>query len=403
MSGGDSSSNPGSSDAGAARAFILARLGLAGPLWPAERAAGEARALGMIQIDSIRVNGLRNHEIAWAARTDAPIEDLYRLFYRDRGMLETHYPQFATRRDWLPWFMKDFGRTITNKDRLRELRPMMRRLKKRMREEGPISPADLDSERVPGGFNTIKLTTRALDYLFYLGEVQIAGRTRHFHRQFDLTEKVAPELATRHRPTRRAELDFFVRSAAGVLKLATRRQLAERTSHHIGMWRDGGLPVGRKAVDRAIREGALVAAPFARAASGDALYTLAEELVQPVPAPDDTIRIIPPLDNLLFNRRRLTELFGFAYKFEAYTPQAQRRFYFAMPILYGHDVAGLIDVKKDDGTWRVVGLELIKKVPDDRLREAVHRLARIAGASKVEAPRLTPVRLRKAISGKIEG
>jgi hypothetical protein len=41
-------------------------------------------------------------------------------------------------------------------------------------------------------------------------------------------------------------------------------------------------------------------------------------------------------------------------------------------------------------------------VPEDRLRAAIHRLARIAGASKVEAPGLTPVRLRKAISGKIE-
>jgi len=396
-------SHPNSaSDLSAARAFILARLGLSGPLWPVARAAEEAKSLGMIQIDSIRVNGLRNHEIAWAARTDAPIEELYNLFYRDRGMLETHYPQFATRRDWLPWFVKDFGRAIQRTDKLRELRPMMRRLKKRMREEGPISPADLDSERVPGGFNTIKLTTRALDYLFYLGEVQIAGRTKHFHRQFDLTEKVAPELSARHKPTRRAELDFFVRSAAGVLKLATRQQLAERTSHHIGSWRDGGLPVGRKAVDRAIKDGMLVEAPFARAANGDALYALVEDLARPMPIADEIVRIVPPLDNLLFNRRRFTELFGFAYKFEAYTPQHQRRFYFAMPILFGHDVAGLIDAKKDGDVWRVVGLDLMKKVPEDRLREAIHRLARIAGTTRVEAPGLTPVRLRRAVTGKIE-
>jgi uncharacterized protein YcaQ len=391
-----------SGDLSAARAFILARLGLGGPLWPAERAAGEARALGMIQIDSIRVNGLRNHEIAWAARTDAPVEDLYRLFYRDRGMLETHYPQFATRRDWLPWFMKDFGRTIANTDRLRELRPMMRRLKKRMREEGPISPADLDSERVPGGFNTIKLTTRALDYLFYLGEVQIAGRTRHFHRQFDLTEKVAPELLAKHRPTRTQHLDFFVQSAASVLKLATRRQLAERTAHHIGTWREGWLPVGQKAVDRAIRQGLLVEAPFARAANGDALYALAGDLAQSIPAADDVVRIIPPLDNLLFNRRRFTELFGFAYKFEAYTPQHQRRFYFAMPMLYRNELAGLIDIKKDDGAWRIVGLDLMRKVPEERLREAVHRLARVAGAERIEAPGLAPVRLRRALAGRID-
>jgi uncharacterized protein YcaQ len=391
-----------SNDPGQARAFILARLGLSGPLWPAERAAEEAKALGMIQIDSIRVNGLRNHEIAWAARTDAPIAELYHLIYRDRGMLETHYPQFATRRDWLPGFVKDFGRTISDADRLREVRPMMRKLKKRMREEGPISPADLDSERVPGGFNTIKLTTRALDYLFYLGEVQIAGRTKHFHRQFDLTEKVAPELLAKHKPTRTQHLDFFVHSAASVLKLATREQLAERTAHHIGTWRDGGLPVGRRAVDRAIKDGVVVAASFARAGNGDPLYALAEDLARPIPVADEIVRIIPPLDNLLFNRRRLTELFGFAYKFEAYTPQHQRRFYFAMPILYGHDVAGLIDAKKDGEAWRIVGLDLIKKVPEEGLRQAIHRLARIAGAERVEAPGLTPVKLRRAVVGKID-
>jgi hypothetical protein len=402
VSEADSSNGLTVSDPSAARAFILARLGLSGPLWPAERAAEEAKALGMIQIDSIRVNGLRNHEIAWAARTDAPIEDLYKLFYSDRGMLETHYPQFATRRDWLPWFVKDFGRAITNTDRLHELRPMMRRLKKRMREEGPISPADLDSERVIGGFNTIKLTTRALDYLFYLGETQIAGRTRHFHRQFDLTEKVAPELLAKHKPTRTQHLDFFVRSAASVLKLATRRQLAERTSHHIGTWREGWLPVGQKAVDRAIKQGVVVEAPFARTSTGDPLYALAEDLAQPIPEADDTVRIIPPLDNLLFNRRRLTELFGLTYKFEAYTPQHQRRFYFAMPILHRHEVVGLIDAKKDGEAWRIVGLDLVRKVPEENLRQAVHRLAHIAGASKVEAPGLTPVRLRKAVSGKIE-
>ena len=396
-------SDPTSSDdPESARAFILARLGLSGPLWPAERAAEEARKLGMIQIDSIRVNGLRNHEIAWAARTDAPIEELYKLFYRERGMLETHYPQFATRRDWLPWFVKDFGRTIRNTERLRELRPMMRRLKKRMRAEGPISPADLDSERVPGGFNTIKLSTRALDYLFYLGEVQIAGRTKHFHRMFDLTETVAPELLTRHRPTRRQELEFFVRSAASVLKLATREQLAERTSHHIGTWRDGGLPVGRKAVDRAIRQGVIAEAPFARAANGAPLYALAEDLDQPIPATDEIVRIVPPLDNLLFNRRRLTELFGFTYKFEAYTPQDQRRFYFAMPILYRNQVAGLIDIKKDGEAWRIVGLELRIKVPEEGLRAAIHRLGRIAGAVRVEAPRIAPARLRRALSGRVD-
>ena len=388
-------------DTAAARAFVLGQLGLSGPLWPAEDAARRALDLGMIQIDSIRVNGLRNHEIAWAARTDAPVADLYRLLYQDRGMLETHYPQFATRRDWLPWFVKDFHKALRNPDRLKEMRPLMRKVKKWIREEGPLSPADLESERVIGGFNTIKETTRALEYLFYVGEVQIAGRSKHFHRLFDLTERVAPELLEKHAPKRRDELAFFAQSAAQVLKLGTRRQLTERTAHHIGTWR-GGMQLGRKAVDQAIKSGLLLEAPFARAADGAPLYALAEDLAKPLPEPDDIVRIVPPLDNLLFNRRRFVELFGFEYKFEAYTPQDQRRFYFAMPVLYRHDLAGLVDAKKDGDTWRIVGLDLMKPVPADNLRRALHRLARIAGATRVEASGIGSAKLRKGLSGRIE-
>ncbi len=155
-------------------------------------------------------------------------------------------------------------------------------------------------------------------------------------------------------------------------------------------------------MDRAIKSGLLVEAPFAPRPGGEPLYALAEDLAQPVPVADEIVRIIPPLDNLLFNRRRFVELFGFAYKFEAYTPQAQRRFYFAMPILYNHDLVGLIDAKKDGDEWRIVGLDLMKRVPEGSLRQAIHRLARIAGASRVEASGVTPVRLRRALAGKID-
>ena len=60
-----------------ARAFLLDRLGLRGAFWPEAEAAKRAVGLGMMQIDSIRSTGLRNHEIAWAARTDAPIAQHY--------------------------------------------------------------------------------------------------------------------------------------------------------------------------------------------------------------------------------------------------------------------------------------------------------------------------------------
>ena len=45
------------------------------------------------------------------------------------------------------------------------------------------------------------------------------------------------------------------------------------------------------------------------------------------------------------HRRRLEHLWGWAYRFEAYTPPLQRRFgYYAMPMLWGDAIIGWANV-----------------------------------------------------------
>lgn len=387
-----------------ARAFLLDRLGLRGAFWPRAEAKARAVGLGMMQIDSIRSTGLRNHEIAWAARTDAPIAELYELYYRDRAMLETHYPLFATRRDWVPFFLKDFSKAV-NQERLKEVRPLMRRVRQHITENGPVSPADLESERVIGGFNTIKATTRALEYLYHTGQVQISGRSSNFHRLFDLTERVAPELLSPLADYKAKHKEFFVLSALSVLKMATPQQLAERVSHHHGTWRGGGLPLARKLIEQALDHQLI---DWIEVLEGDkhhrflALKSDLDQFQKNFRPADESVRLVPPLDNLMFSRRRFTELFGFTYKFEAYTPEDQRRFYFAMPLAYRDNIVGLIDGKKDGDDWRLTGLDLYHPVPLDSLRRGLHRFARIAGCSRVTAPSGIKRDWKKALTGKIE-
>src|SRR5262249_40882724 len=57
--------------------FLCAKLGLAGPLWTAEEAPLRMADLAMLQIDSIIVTGLRNHELAWLARSRGLAADFY--------------------------------------------------------------------------------------------------------------------------------------------------------------------------------------------------------------------------------------------------------------------------------------------------------------------------------------
>lgn len=62
-------------------------------------------------------------------------------------------------------------------------------------------------------------------------------------------------------------------------------------------------------------------------------------LLDEAPDADDLLQracILAPLDNLLWDRRFVEELFNFCYVWEVYKPVAERRYgYYVLPVLYG--------------------------------------------------------------------
>ncbi|MGH6933081.1 MAG: DNA glycosylase AlkZ-like family protein [Dongiaceae bacterium] len=387
------------------RRFLFDRLGLSGAPWPAEAAADKALDLGMIQIDSIRSTGLRNHELAWLARSDQPVSALYDLMYRTGRLLESHYPLFATRRDWLPMLGSGLNDVSAgHRAARRRYRPLMGRLVDQMRRDGPVTVAQFSARRVPGGFNTIKATTKALELLFHDRAVQIAGRTANFHRIFDLTERIAPELNAPSPIDDDAYERFLLESALTVLKIATADQIADRVALHFGSWRGESIHRWRALTARLLPELARSVTVVDFPGQPEYWYRPADEAAwHHMGNPDGFARLVAPLDNLLFSRRRFSALFGFDYKFEAYTPVERRRFYFAMPIAHDSDIVGLVDGKLDrEGAkpvWRITGLELSKPVPVEALRAGIHRIARLAGAERVAVATSTTRALRQALTG----
>jgi uncharacterized protein YcaQ len=56
---------------------------------------------------------------------------------------------------------------------------------------------------------------------------------------------------------------------------------------------------------------------------------------------DDDMRLLAPFDPLVWDRRRFELFWGWAYRFEAYTPAAKRlRGYYALPLLWRGQVIG---------------------------------------------------------------
>jgi uncharacterized protein YcaQ len=66
--------------------------------------------------------------------------------------------------------------------------------------------------------------------------------------------------------------------------------------------------------------------------------------------------LLSPLDRLVYDRKRMVDLFEFDYQLEMYKPAAKRRWgYFALPILYGDRLVGKVDATSDRkaGVFRV--------------------------------------------------
>ncbi len=83
-----------------------------------------------------------------------------------------------------------------------------------------------------------------------------------------------------------------------------------------------------------------VATPYyIRAEDEDLLLHMERE--EPHYDPSGPVRFLPPLDNLLWRRERIVDLFDFHYKWEIYTAEVKRTYgYYAMPILHGDRTYG---------------------------------------------------------------
>ncbi len=62
------------------------------------------------------------------------------------------------------------------------------------------------------------------------------------------------------------------------------------------------------------------------------------------------MRLLAPFDPLVWDRRRFEMLWGWAYRFEAYTPAHARKLgYYALPLLWRDRVIGWGNISVKDG------------------------------------------------------
>ena len=194
----------------------------------------------------------------------------------------------------------------------------------RLRAEGPLATAAIPDtaqvSRAPDGWSGRNQVPHMLEFLTHQGIVAVAGRDGR-HRLWDLAERVYP-----------ADLPQYGDEEAAHL-LDERRLQAAGIAKRRSPWTpvgDAGEPATIEGSTRAYR------------VDPTALAALEED--------DGAGRVafLNPYDGALFDRPRLSELFGFAYVLEQFKPKPERRYgYFAHPILMGDRFAGMLDAEVD--------------------------------------------------------
>ncbi len=365
----------------------------------------EVRHLECVQIDPVAVVE-RNQHLVLAARVPGYAPSTLRDLLR-RGRLFEYwanaicaipiedYPIFeGTRR----WYRRHLAPEIA------ALKPVVRRIVTTLRDDGPMhARAFASPERIRGYWGgDAKATSHALTLLFRAGDLVVAKR-EGAERYFALPEHAIPEeLRARARALTTADandalFEKYVRAC----------RVFDGRDPRLG-W--GRVPAAarRKALERRIRAGEIVPLRleavtrpyFVRARDIDALRHQ-EAAVRDGAGREDAVRFLPPLDNLLWRRERLADLFDFQYRWEGYTPVAKRRYgHYAMPILSGARLIGRLDPWLDRERGRLVVrlLHLERGIAPtrtlrDRLAAALERFAAFHGVREYAVERTDPPRL----------
>lgn len=385
----------------AARRYLLQRVGLgAADPWRAalrgtEGTLAALKRLENIQIDPVNVLA-RNQALAVAQRVDRPEGGLDGLLAGGQVFEYACGARFVYPIEDYPFFRVRMREMATRwADRLKTVESAANAVLARLAAEGPLPSRALDSgERVRGWWDSdavTKATRHALDLLEDSGLVTTVRREGQ-ERYFGLPETVfAPELLARSETVTAGEWRDFI-----VAKYFRAHVLAQASDSRFG-W------IGLKAAERTrlldlwCESGRLrqlhvegVRRPY-YALADDAEGLLAMAGASDSGETDGPVSIIPPLDNLLFQRVRLVDLFDFAYTWEVYVPPAKRRYGpYTMPLLAGERLIGRINARHDReaGALTVSILEFEPWLKPGRrlqhaVRDAIGRLALSVGAGAV--------------------
>jgi uncharacterized protein len=277
-----------------------------------------------------------------------------------------------------------------------------------IRKEGPVRSAEFArSDGKAGGWWEWKPEKRALEHLFATGELMISHR-ENFHRVYDLRERVLANALPNWE------------DALAPTEHEVRRALALKAVRALGVAVAGWVPDyfrtpkrgAASLLEELADDGSLLRAEIedepAYVHPGNARQ--AEEVLFGRQRSSVTT-LLSPFDPVVWDRDRASELFGFDYKIEVYTPAARRRYgYYSLPILHDGVLVGRLDAKahRKESLFEVKAVHLEPEVPVSEelvasLAGALRACASWHATPSVLVRRADPPELAEALRSTLDG
>jgi uncharacterized protein YcaQ len=324
-----------------ARRFLIAYHGLAGKrMFDGKQGILDyIQRVGCIQFDPLNIVG-HNHELVLQSRVKGFKPDmLQELLYKERCLIDGWDKNMSIylTADW-PCFSRS---RETAKKRLgntdRPINAVLPQIRKEIEERGPVSSTDLDySETVNWYWAPTRISRAALESMYFWGELIIHHKA-YTRRIYDYAYRnISRELlsAPDPNPTEEEYFAWYVLRRIGSIGM---------------LWNKAGDAwLGIEDLKSTERNEA-----FKSLLDEDKITKVfIEEIEQPFyikskykqllndiiisKAPNRRAVILAPLDNLIWDRKLIKELFDFDYKWEVYKPASERSYgYYVLPVLYG--------------------------------------------------------------------
>jgi uncharacterized protein YcaQ len=210
---------------------------------------------------------------------------------------------------------------------------------------GPLSTAELEDRGavVPmdwqGWKGTARAASLAVEVLWTRCRVVAVGRSPQGHRRYDIPARVLPDHCD-------APAQPY-----GEVALLERVRGAGLMARNTGPWWCGLTGQRRDGtVEGLIARGLLLEVEIEGARRR---LLCCPEALEAARAPwegDGRLRLLGPLDPLLWDRELLRILFDFDYVWEIYKPEAQRRWgYYVCPLLQDERLVGRVEGRRDPG------------------------------------------------------